>query len=70
MPVNRPECPNDPDEVAERYCMNTLPAADREAFEQHLRHCSICARLVKNTAAYLEAMRSAAQDIRKREKSD
>ena len=70
MPANRPECPNDPDDVAERYCMNTLPTADREVFEQHLRHCPTCARMVRNTAAYVDAMRSAAQEIRKREKPD
>jgi putative zinc finger protein len=70
MPVNQSDCPNDPEDVAERYCMDTLPQADREVFERHVQGCRPCASVLRDTQAYVEAMRDAAQEIRKREKSN
>ena len=70
MPVNQSDCPNDPEDVAERYSMNTLPQADRDAFDRHVKLCHPCARLLRDTKAYVEAMREAAREIREREKSD
>lgn len=70
MSVNRSDCPNDPEDAAEKYCMNTLQQVDREAFEQHVRHCQPCGRILKETEVYVQAMRAAAQEIREREKSN
>jgi hypothetical protein len=70
MPIKESECPNDPEEVAERYCMNTLPPAERELFAEHVRHCQPCARILRDTTAYIEAMQAAAREFREREQSD
>jgi hypothetical protein len=68
--MNRSDCPNDPEDVAEKYCMNALQQTDREAFEQHVLDCQSCSGVLRDTKTYIDAMRSAAQKIREREKSD
>jgi hypothetical protein len=69
MAVNRSDCPRDPEDAAERYCLNTLQQVDRLAFEQHVRHCQPCARVLRETEVYVKAMQAAAKEIRDREKS-
>ena len=68
MPVNRSDCPDDPEDAAEKYCMNTLQQVDREAFEHHVRQCQPCARVLKDTEVYIQSMRAAAKEVRDREK--
>ena len=64
----RSDCPGDPEDMAERYCMDTLLQSDREAFEHHVHQCDPCARILRDTKAYVDAMRTAAQEIRDRER--
>jgi anti-sigma factor RsiW len=70
MPEKQSDCPNDPEDSAERYCMETLPPADREVFERHVQSCRACARILRDTKAYVEAMRAAAREIRARKGSN
>ena len=66
--MSRTECPSDPEDVAEHFCMHTLPPADRDWFQQHVRDCQPCARVLKDTEIYVEAMRAAAREIRDKDK--
>jgi hypothetical protein len=64
MPLDPARCPADPEEVAEAYCMGTLPLADTAAFGQHYIACSRCAAVVEATDQYVRAMRTAATRLR------
>jgi hypothetical protein len=56
-------CPADPEEVAERYCLGSLPRVDAVAFEDHFLTCARCASIVE-TADQFRAMKVAAQRLR------
>ena len=64
MVPNGGQCPVDLEDTAERYCMDTLPALDRAAFERHIESCAACARALRTTKDYIDAMRAAARQIR------
>jgi hypothetical protein len=68
MNLDASRCPADADEVAEAYCMDTLDAADAEAFDQHLLVCDECWATVEAAEEYVHAMREAAKRLR--EESD
>jgi hypothetical protein len=57
-------CPPDPEAIAEAYVMATLSAEQKMAFEDHYICCERCATLLQETAVYVEAMRTAAKDLR------
>ena len=57
-------CPPEPETIAEAYAMGTLSTEQRTAFEDHYICCERCATLLQETAAYVEAMRTAAKDLR------
>jgi anti-sigma factor RsiW len=63
MPMAR-GCPKDPAEVAEQYCMGTLPEEAARAFEEHYVACPRCAARVDDTQQFVDAMRNAAKRIR------
>jgi hypothetical protein len=44
--------------------MDTLDAADAEAFDQHLLACDECWGIVEATEEYVRAVREAAQRLR------
>jgi anti-sigma factor RsiW len=58
-------CPDDPDDVAEAYCMGALDPADAAAFEEHLLVCDECRATVDAVTEYVRAIRPAAERLRK-----
>ena len=58
------DCPTNREEIAEGYVMGTLPGDERVAFEDHYLTCADCARVLQETAAYVEAMQAAARKLR------
>ena len=64
MPI--PEhCPADPEETAEAYLHDTLPATEERAFYEHYVTCPGCNAILD---AALLAMKQAAERIRELEK--
>jgi predicted anti-sigma-YlaC factor YlaD len=57
-------CSDDPDGVAEAYCLKVLDAADAAAFEEHLLVCGECRATVDAVAEYVRAIRTAAERMR------
>ena len=65
MRLHAARCPEDLDEVAEAYVMETLDAVDAAAFDEHLLICDECWAAVEVTDRYVRAMREAAERLRK-----
>jgi anti-sigma factor RsiW len=51
----------------ERYAMRSLPARDSERLEEHLLICHQCQDRLRETDAYVAAMKAAAGKIRQEE---
>ena len=58
------QCPVEVEQVAESYCMGTLPTREATAFEDHYVTCNHCATVVKGTDSYIRAIRDAARNLR------
>jgi hypothetical protein len=56
-------CPADPEEVAELYVMDRLPADQVSAYEEHYIECAACATVLQDAAVYVTAMRAAAEEL-------
>src|SRR5688500_7316214 len=48
-------------EVAERYALGTLPAAERRAFQEHFFECDECFARAREAARYVAAVRHSAR---------
>ncbi len=48
--------------AVERYLLKELSTSERDAFEEHLFDCSVCAEDVKATAAFLDNCQSVVQE--------
>ena len=58
------DCPVDREGVAEAYVMGTLPQEQATSFEDHYVACARCATALEKTAEYVDAIRTAAKDLR------
>jgi anti-sigma factor RsiW len=57
-------CPDDPEETAEAYLLNSLPAEERARFEAHYLTCEKCADALTGAEDYVASIRAAAQRLR------
>jgi hypothetical protein len=54
---NANECPAEPEETGEEYCMGRLSPEDAQAFEDHCIACPQCARIAMETERFIRAMK-------------
>jgi hypothetical protein len=52
------------EQVAEAYCMGTLPLPETTAFEDQYIACKRCATVVEDADSYVRAMQDAARKLR------
>ena len=52
-------------QIAEAYCMGTLPPSEGTAFEDHYITCGRCAGILEDIELYVQAMRAAAWELRR-----
>jgi len=52
-------CPDDPEDMAERYLLRSLPAGEAECFEEHYMVCESCAEVLSAAEDYISSMRIA-----------
>jgi hypothetical protein len=64
VPLDADQCPADPEEIADRYCMGSLDRAQAVEFEDHYLTCTRCAAIVENTQHFVKAMKAAAERLR------
>ena len=62
-PCSPHPAPDDPDGVAEAYCMKALDAADAAVFEEHLLVCGECRATFEAVMEYVRAIRAAAERL-------
>ncbi len=48
-----------PDDLLERYCLGSVPAAELEVVEIHLLACTVCQSRLRDTEAYVRTMQQA-----------
>jgi hypothetical protein len=56
-------CPPDPNEAAEAFVMNRMDPSEASVYQEHLAHCQSCAKVVKETRDYVQAIRSASREF-------
>jgi hypothetical protein len=58
------QCPAEVEQVAQAYCMGTLPLPVATAFEDHCIACERCAIVVEDADTYIGVMQDAARKLR------
>ncbi len=69
MPLDSARCPADLEDVAQAFAMELLPEGDAEAFNEHFLICPKCRAVVERADEYVRALKAAAAQIRRAEKS-
>ncbi len=57
-------CPDSVEDLAEAYCMDSLPPGAARAFEEHCAVCPACATALGDADDFVRAMQEAARVLR------
>ena len=57
------QCPSEPAETAEAYCMGQLSAGETEQFEEHFLICPRCIEEVQYAGLFFRGMQAAAIEM-------
>ncbi len=57
-------CPADIQQIAEAYCLGTLPPSEGAIFEDHYLTCARCSSVLEGVDQYVRAMQTGARELR------